>query len=201
VGRIIRCGARTRIGTACRSPVVHGKRRCRMHGGAEGSGAPLGNKNAFRHGHYAAEAIADRRALAELIRLTRASLVDVGKREQKFRNAWGCSLIFAPPPRSRSVRLLVHQNRVGPPPFQNGGGDPADVGRAGCLHKVIVCIRYSFSIGHSSTCSAGHDRVQGSPPRPETPSMSLFTSRRPLPSGISRAIKAFDTKSTTMVGA
>ena len=29
-----------------------------MHGGAPGSGAPLGNTNALRHGHYAAAAIA-----------------------------------------------------------------------------------------------------------------------------------------------
>jgi twinkle protein len=27
-----------------------------MHGGAAGTGAPIGNKNAFRHGHYTAEA-------------------------------------------------------------------------------------------------------------------------------------------------
>jgi len=26
--------------------------------------------------------------------------------------------------------LFVHQDRVGPPPFQDGGGDPLDVGRA-----------------------------------------------------------------------
>jgi hypothetical protein len=149
VGRIIRCGARTRIGTACRSPVVHGKRRCRMHGGAEGSGAPLGNKNALRHGHYAAEAIADRRALAELIRLTRASLVDVGKREQKFRNAWGCSLIFRPTP-SKPFGSLAR-------PPEPGWSTPISKWRrrscrcrprgaaAGCLHKVVVCIRWLFA--------------------------------------------------------
>jgi glucans biosynthesis protein len=45
-----RCGARTRGGTPCRSPAVHGRARCRMHGGARGSGAPRGNRNAFRHG-------------------------------------------------------------------------------------------------------------------------------------------------------
>src|SRR4029077_1155002 len=38
-----------------------GKRRCRMHGGAAGSGAPLGNTNALRLGHYTTEAIARRR--------------------------------------------------------------------------------------------------------------------------------------------
>ena len=28
-----RCGARTRAGTACQAPALHGKHRCRMHGG------------------------------------------------------------------------------------------------------------------------------------------------------------------------
>jgi hypothetical protein len=40
----LRCGARTRSGTPCRSPSVHGKRRCRMHGGASGSGAPAATR-------------------------------------------------------------------------------------------------------------------------------------------------------------
>jgi len=79
--RITRCGARTRSGTPCRSPAVRGKRRCRMHGGAAGSGAPIGNKNALRHGHYTAEAIAERLALAALIRVSRATLADLGKPE------------------------------------------------------------------------------------------------------------------------
>ena len=48
-----RCRARTR-GTPCQSPAVHGKRRCRMHGGAAGSGGQLGNRNAFKHGAYSA---------------------------------------------------------------------------------------------------------------------------------------------------
>jgi hypothetical protein len=79
--RTRRCGARTRDRNPCRSPAVRGKRRCRMHGGAAGSGAPIGNKNALRHRHYMAEAIAERRALAALIRLSRATLADLGKHE------------------------------------------------------------------------------------------------------------------------
>ena len=78
-GRTLRCGARTRSGHPCRSPAVRGKRRCRMHGGASGSGAPIGNKNALRHGHYTAEAIAERRALAAVIRSSRATLADLGR--------------------------------------------------------------------------------------------------------------------------
>jgi hypothetical protein len=37
-----------------------------MHGA--GGGAPLGNKNGLRHGHYTAEAIATRQAVRELLR-------------------------------------------------------------------------------------------------------------------------------------
>ncbi|WP_418064619.1 HGGxSTG domain-containing protein [Rhizorhabdus wittichii] len=44
-----RCSARTRSGLPCRSPAVNGSRRGRMHGG-KGSGAPHGNRNAWKHG-------------------------------------------------------------------------------------------------------------------------------------------------------
>jgi hypothetical protein len=74
-------GARTRSGKPCQSPAVRGKRRCRMQGGAAGSGAPLGNTNALRHGHYTAEAIARRRQLSELIRMARATLAEIDERK------------------------------------------------------------------------------------------------------------------------
>jgi hypothetical protein len=67
-----RCGAKTRSGRLCRSPAVRGKKRCRMHGGAAGSGAPLGNKNALRTGLHTQEAIGNRKALSELLRQSRA---------------------------------------------------------------------------------------------------------------------------------
>lgn len=35
-----RCGARTRAGHACKRRPARGKKRCRMHGGAVGSGRP-----------------------------------------------------------------------------------------------------------------------------------------------------------------
>jgi uncharacterized protein YjcR len=63
-----RCGARTRSGKPCGSPAVAGKKRCRMHGGARGSGAPRGNKNALKHGLYTREAIEQRRQLRALMR-------------------------------------------------------------------------------------------------------------------------------------
>ena len=44
--------------------------RCRMHGGLS-PGAPNGNKNALKHGRYTAEAIANRRTIAVLLREAR----------------------------------------------------------------------------------------------------------------------------------
>ena len=62
-----RCGARTRGGGACRAPVMHGKTRCRMHGGAEGSGAPRGNRNARKHGLFTKDGIAERKRVQDLL--------------------------------------------------------------------------------------------------------------------------------------
>ncbi|MHC2337158.1 HGGxSTG domain-containing protein [Bradyrhizobium sp. USDA 4454] len=62
-----RCGAKTRSGSACRAPAVHGKRRCRMHGCAKGSGAPRANRNARKHGWFGGDAIAERREIRALL--------------------------------------------------------------------------------------------------------------------------------------
>jgi glucans biosynthesis protein len=45
-----------------------------MHGGAPGSGAPPGNQNAFKHGRYTKAAMAERRALRQLIADARETL-------------------------------------------------------------------------------------------------------------------------------
>jgi len=60
------------------SPAVSGKRRCRMHGGAPGSGAPLGNKNALKHGNYTREALDERRQLQDLLRQSRTLIGKIG---------------------------------------------------------------------------------------------------------------------------
>ena len=62
-----RCGAKIRSGGSCRSPAVRGKRRCRMHGGAPGSGAPRRNRNARKHGLFTKDVIAERRQIQELL--------------------------------------------------------------------------------------------------------------------------------------
>jgi hypothetical protein len=62
-----RCGARTRAGTACQRPAIHGRRRCRLHGGLS-PGAPRGAKNGnFRHGNWTTEAVEERRWLRSLV--------------------------------------------------------------------------------------------------------------------------------------
>ncbi|MDA9420649.1 MULTISPECIES: HGGxSTG domain-containing protein [Bradyrhizobium] len=72
-----RCGAGTRGGFACRAPAVRGKVRCRMHGGAAGSGAPWGNRNARKHGLFTQERIAERRAIRALLDEARKLLVEM----------------------------------------------------------------------------------------------------------------------------
>ncbi len=70
----LRCGARTRAGCPCRAPAIHGKLRCRMHGGrSTGPRTPEGmaRLRAARtvHGAYGAETRArNRHSLTELRR-------------------------------------------------------------------------------------------------------------------------------------
>ena len=73
----LRCGARTRTGGSCRSPAVGGKKRCRMHGGAAGSGAPRGNQNALKHGLFTKDAIAERKQVRALMEQARKLLQDI----------------------------------------------------------------------------------------------------------------------------
>lgn len=62
----LRCGAKTQSGNPCKSLAVAGEKRCRMHGGAKGSGAPFGNENALKHGMYTGEAKDLNREIREL---------------------------------------------------------------------------------------------------------------------------------------
>lgn len=71
--RLPRCGAKTRAGSLCRR-IAGPKGRCRLHGGAPGSGAPKGNRNRLMHGRYSVAAIAERQAVRALLRQARAHL-------------------------------------------------------------------------------------------------------------------------------
>jgi hypothetical protein len=72
-----RCGANTRLGKPCLSPAVHGNKRCRMHGGAPGSGAPKENQNALKHGLFTKNAIEERKQVQALIGQARKLLRDM----------------------------------------------------------------------------------------------------------------------------
>ena len=72
-----RCGAKTRSGDACRAPAMHGKKRCRMHGGAPGSGAPRANQNARKRGLFTSDAIAERRQIQALLGEARKLLAEM----------------------------------------------------------------------------------------------------------------------------
>lgn len=63
-----RCNAKTRAGRPCRNAPVQGKRRCRMHGGAPGSGAPPGNKNALKTGFHTSASIALRQQIRQIMK-------------------------------------------------------------------------------------------------------------------------------------
>jgi hypothetical protein len=79
VSQSVRCGAKTRSGAPCKSAPVTGRRRCRMHGGADGSGAPRGSRNGnYKHGRYTADVAATRRWLRETIHMLR----DLNKRAE-----------------------------------------------------------------------------------------------------------------------
>jgi hypothetical protein len=58
----------------CRSPATK-KGRCRLHGGASGSGGPPGKRNGqFRHGERTKAAIAEQRKFSALLKMLRAGL-------------------------------------------------------------------------------------------------------------------------------
>ncbi|MAL17558.1 MAG: hypothetical protein CL670_14790 [Balneola sp.] len=68
--KLPKCGAKTRSGTPCKRPGTKRNGRCRLHGGAEGVGAPKGNQNAFKHGLYTKESIAFRKRIRKLAKST-----------------------------------------------------------------------------------------------------------------------------------
>ena len=73
-----RCGARNRQGKPCRRAVAKGKGRCRLHGGAPGSGAPRGVRNgSYKHGGYTVEAIEEARVLRAFVRQCREAVAGI----------------------------------------------------------------------------------------------------------------------------
>jgi hypothetical protein len=52
--------------------------RCRMHGGAKGSGAPHGKRNGnYKHGQYTREVLQERKTLTALLKALRANAAGI----------------------------------------------------------------------------------------------------------------------------
>lgn len=66
-----RCMARNRRGFPCQRPASKKRKRCNLHGGAHGSGAPIGNKNRWIHGGHSRTMIEGARAVRKLLSITR----------------------------------------------------------------------------------------------------------------------------------
>lgn len=81
------CSAKTRFGPCPELPEP-GKKRCRLHGGAKGSGAPMGNQNAFKHGLTTKEGLAElieMRVRGVLICELKAELKEISERKRLIR--------------------------------------------------------------------------------------------------------------------
>jgi uncharacterized protein YjcR len=72
----LRCHAKSkRSGFQCRAPAVRGHSVCRMHGAA--GGAPRGNRNAIKHGEFAAKTLALKREIQALARMARETMAAI----------------------------------------------------------------------------------------------------------------------------
>ena len=72
-----RCNAKAKsTGQRCGNPAMKGKRVCYIHGGRS-KGAPKGNKNAFNHGFYSAEAKAERRYIRMLLKWSKDLIAEL----------------------------------------------------------------------------------------------------------------------------
>jgi len=67
----LRCGAKTRSGSLCKSPAMPNG-RCRLHGG-KSTGPPKGNQNALKHGYYTQDAILERQLIRRLLKASKVS--------------------------------------------------------------------------------------------------------------------------------
>jgi glucans biosynthesis protein len=70
------CGVRTRADAPCRTPVIKGRSRCRMHGGTS-TGAPKGNQYALKHGRYSMRAEKERALGREVLQALRTLIEQV----------------------------------------------------------------------------------------------------------------------------
>ena len=77
-----RCGAKTRQGHPCRGPCIHGRHRCRMHGGQSNgpntlAGLERSRMASWKSGRYSASALAEQREVRFLLRESRQFLANL----------------------------------------------------------------------------------------------------------------------------
>ncbi|WP_082545576.1 MULTISPECIES: HGGxSTG domain-containing protein [unclassified Sphingomonas] len=149
-----RCGARTRCGAPCRSPAVQGRARCRMHGG-KGSGAPRGNRNAWKHGGRSAW-------IGEVVRFLRATSPAAIRR---MALEAGAAPAPVPPPAPTPAPAL-------------GAGEGAAKEKKRKNERTTPCNGKALASGSSA---APFDRQPDSPPAglPESPARRPRRPRRP----------------------
>lgn len=67
-----RCGAKTRTGQPCKSPAIHGKARCRMHGG-KSTGRPL------IHGRFTKVRIKEEHEIRDMLKKLKTAFAELKK--------------------------------------------------------------------------------------------------------------------------
>ncbi|MFT4059859.1 MAG: HGGxSTG domain-containing protein [Legionella sp.] len=72
------CGAKTKRnnGSPCRATAVKGKQRCRIHGGAKGSGGQKDNKNALKHGSSITDIKKFKKQIKEMLNQVKIALLN-----------------------------------------------------------------------------------------------------------------------------
>jgi len=100
--RGLECGAKRRDGTggSCRRLAAKGKRRCKLHGGARGSGARPGNINAWKHGCATRAARLRRKAGCAIVK----ALAAIGH----FEGLFGCRVRSRPLRSDQQTLLATH---------------------------------------------------------------------------------------------
>jgi hypothetical protein len=121
---------KTRFGGPCRSPAVSGKKRCRMHAGTPGSGAPKENQNAFARGMLR-RGVNERKQVQVLLRESRNLIRGI---ERSKTNTAGAALTYAAMRCSHWLGLpakLISMPRISiapcPPAGSQGPGPAAAV--------------------------------------------------------------------------
>jgi len=105
------CGARTRSGLPCKRARAPGRPRCRLHGGAPGSGAPFGDRNGrYQTGEYTNQAKAERRWITEVVRAAEGDQMDYSTALVPA-NLAPSELKPAPKPRPKRVRAKIVQRK------------------------------------------------------------------------------------------